>query len=347
MIGPDSAAGSERFFARTGPYTLAAIAAAAGGDASGDPTRLFRAVAPLQTAGPEHVSFLDNRRYASFLPGTHAGAVLVRPPDAADLPPDTAAITLADPYAGWARVAALFHPPAPIRPGRHPSAVVAESAHVDPTAEIGPLAVIEAGAEVGPRCRVGPLAVVGAHCVLGADCRIGPHANLAYAILGDRVYVYAGARIGQEGFGFATTADGHLSVPQLGRVLIGDDTEIGANTTIDRGSAQDTIIGPGCRLDNLVQVGHNVQMGRCCVVVAQVGIAGSTTMGDFVVIAGQAGLSGHTHVGDRARIGAQSGVMSDVPAGGVYVGSPAQPASDTFREIAALRRLARRPASKI
>jgi len=347
VAGPAIAAGSERFFARTGPHTLAQLVAVTGGELRGDGDRLLYAVAPLQTAGPEHVSFLDNRRYASLLGKTRAGAVLIRPAFADDLPPGTAAILLADPYVGWARVAALFHPPAPIRPGRHPSAVIADTAHVDPTAEIGPLAVIEDGAEIGPGCRIAAGAVIGARCVLGPDCRIGPLANLSHAILGARVYIYPGARIGQEGFGFATTADGHLSVPQLGRVLIGDDAEIGANTTVDRGSAQDTVIGPGCRLDNLVQVGHNVQMGRCCVIVAQVGIAGSTTMGDFVVIAGQAGFSGHTHIGDRARIGAQSGVMTDVPAGGVYVGSPAQPASDTFREVAALRRLARRPASKI
>jgi len=178
--------------------------------------------------------------------------------------------------------------------------------------------------------------------VVGADCRIGPHVTLSHALLGMRVRLFPGARIGQDGFGFATTAEGFLSVPQLGRVVIGDDVEIGANTTIDRGSAQDTVIGAGSRLDNLIQIGHNVRLGRCCVVVAQAGISGSTELEDFVVVAAQAGLTGHLKVGRRARIGAQAGVMADVPAGIDVVGSPAQPVRAFFRQVAVLRRLAAR-----
>jgi UDP-3-O-[3-hydroxymyristoyl] glucosamine N-acyltransferase len=176
---------------------------------------------------------------------------------------------------------------------------------------------------------------------MGSDCRVGPHASLTHALIGSRVYVYPGARIGQEGFGFASTQEGFRSVPQLGRVILEDDVEVGANTTIDRGSLHDTVIGAGTRLDNLVQIGHNVRLGRGCVIVAQAGISGSTILGDHVMLGGQAGLTGHLRIGNKARIGAQAGVMADVPAEADVVGSPAQPVRAFFREVAAVRRLAR------
>jgi len=175
--------------------------------------------------------------------------------------------------------------------------------------------------------------------VVGPDCRIGAHASLSHALLGARVFVYPGARIGQEGFSFATTKTGFLSIPQLGRVIVEDDVEVGANTTIDRGSTRDTIIGAGSRLDNLVQIGHNVRLGRCCVIVAQVGIAGSTTLDDFVQVGGQAGMAEHLRIGQGAQIGAQAGVMSDVRAGAVLLGSPAQPRTEFFRQVATLKRM--------
>ncbi len=297
-------------------------------------------MAPLQTAGPDDVSFLDNRRYLPALAATRAGAVIVRPELAARVPAGSVALVTAEPYLGWARVAALFHPEPPAQAGAHPTAVVDAAARVDAAAEIGPLAVMAAGAEIGPRCRIGPGAVIGEGVVLGADCRIGAHASLSHALLGARVYIYPGARIGQEGFGFATTPAGFVTVPQLGRVILEDDVEIGANTTIDRGSAQDTVIGAGSRLDNLVQIGHNVRLGRCCVIVAQAGISGSTVLEDFVLVGGQAGLTGHLRIGRGARIGAQAGVMADVPAGAEVVGSPAMPVREFFRQVATLRRLA-------
>ena len=336
--------GDPRFFHHAGPYSLREVAAAAGGVAP-DRELMLAGVAPLQSAGPAHVSFLDNRKYLPTLQVTRAGAVIVHPDMAAQVPANCAAIVTAEPYLGWARVAALFHPLPPLRPGCHPSAVIDPAAQVDPSAEIGPLAVVLGGAEIGPRCRIGPGAVIGEGVVLGADCRIGAQASLSHAVLGARVYVYPGARIGQEGFGFAPSATGFVTVPQLGRVLIGDDVEVGANSTVDRGSAQDTVIGAGTRLDNLVQIGHNVRLGRCCVIVAQVGISGSTVLEDFVQVAGQAGLTGHLRIGRKARIGAQSGVMNDVPAGAEVVGSPAQPVRDFFRQVVALKRLGagRRP----
>jgi UDP-3-O-[3-hydroxymyristoyl] glucosamine N-acyltransferase len=220
--------------------------------------------------------------------------------------------------------------------------VVDASAQVDETAEIGPLAVIGPGAVVGKGCRIGAGAVIGGGVIMGEDCRIGPLASLTHAILGKRVYVYPGARIGQEGFGFAMTPQGFLTVPQLGRVILEDDVEIGANSTVDRGAALDTVIGAGSRLDNLIQIGHNTRLGKGCVVVAQAGISGSTVLEDHVQIGAQAGLTGHLRIGARARIGAQAGVMSDVEAGADVVGSPAMPVREFFRNVAVLRRLARK-----
>jgi len=333
--------GDARFFARQGPYNLAAVAEAARGLAP-QSDLLLRGVAPLQTAGPHEVSFLDNRRYASALEKTMAGAVILHPDMQSRLPSTAVPIVTTSPYEGWARVAALFHPAPPVSPGVHASAIVAEGASIDVTAEIGPLAVIEAGAEIGPRCRIGPAAVVGSGVVIGPDCRIGAHASLSHARLGARVYVYPGARVGQEGFGFALTKTGFLTVPQLSRVLLEDDVEVGANTTIDRGSTRDTVIGAGTRLDNLVQIGHNVVIGRCCVIVAQAGISGSTEVGDFVQIGGQAGISGHLRIGQGARIGGQSGVIADVPAGAAMFGTPADIKTAFLRQVATLKQLARK-----
>jgi UDP-3-O-[3-hydroxymyristoyl] glucosamine N-acyltransferase len=335
--------GSSRFFRRSGPFPLAVVASTARGVA-GKVELILEGVAPLQTAGPKEVSFLDNRRYVSALDQTLAGAVIVHPDLAGRVPSTAVPILTSEPYAAWARVAALFYPvPTPF-PGIHPSAVVVEGALIDPSAEVGPLSVIEAGAEIGAGCRIGSCVAIGTGVIVGQDCRIGAHVSLSHAILGARVYVYPGARIGQEGFGFAYVKDGFLSVPQLGRVILEDDVEVGANTTIDRGSSQDTVIGAGSRLDNLVQIGHNVVLGRCCVIVSQVGISGSTVLGDYVRVGGQAGLTGHLRIGERAEIGAQAGVMSDVASGAKVLGSPAQPIKDFFRQIATLTKMAKKQA---
>lgn len=334
--------GDPRFFSRTGPHALALVARTAEAEAP-DSAMLLHGVASLQAAGPDDCSFLDNRRYADDLAATRAGAVIVHPDMVARVPADTVPIVTRTPYRGWALVSALFHPVPPPHPGIHASAVIEAGAEIDATAEIGACAVIGAGAVIGPRCRVAPHASIGPGVVLGADCRIGSHASLTHCLLGDRVYVYPGARIGQDGFGFdpTPTARGFLSVPQLGRVILEDDVEIGANSSVDRGSAGDTVIGQGSRLDNLVQIGHNVRLGRCCIVVAQAGISGSTVIEDYAMVAAQAGLTGHLRIGRAAKIGAQAGVMSDVEAGAEVIGSPAQPVRQFFREVATLRRLVR------
>ena len=338
----EASMGDVRFFARSSPHALSAIAIAARGTVP-SLERMFSGVAPLQSAGPDQVSFLDNRRYASALEQTMAGAVIVHPDMLARVPDATIAIITLAAYEGWARVAALFHPMPPLCPGIHRSAVIDAAAHVDASAEIGPYVVIEAGADIGPGCRVGPFVSIGKGVTIGQDCRIGAHASLSHALLGARVYIYPGARIGQEGFSFASTKAGFLSIPQLGRVIIEDDVEVGANTTIDRGSTRDTVIGAGTRLDNLVQIGHNVRIGRCCVIVAQVGIAGSTTLEDFVQVGGQAAMAGHLRIGEGAQIGAQAGVIADAPAGSILLGSPAQPRKDFFRQVATLRRMVQKP----
>jgi UDP-3-O-[3-hydroxymyristoyl] glucosamine N-acyltransferase len=311
---------------------------------------MLTGIAPLQTATSDQVSFLDNRKYTDALDRTAAGAVIVHPDMAARVPATAVPILSPEPYLSWAQVAALFYPLPPVRPGVHPSAIVAADAHIDSTAEIGPLAVIGARVEIGPRCRIGPLAVIGDGVTMGRDCRIGAQVTISHALLGDRVCLYPGVRVGQDGFGFAVGAEGFVSVPQIGRVIVHDDVEVGANTTIDRGSLHDTVIGAGTRIDNLVQIAHNVRIGRACVLVAQCGVSGSTVLEDQAVLAGQAGLAGHLTIGRGARIGAQAGVMGNVPAGAEVVGSPAQPVRTFFRDIATLRRMirdytsARRPA---
>ncbi len=338
--------GDPRFFALAGPHRASDLAAATGAEwrpaADGRADAPFHGVAPLAIARPDQVSFLDNRKYLDQLAATDAGLVIVAPAHADRRPAGAAALVTADPYTAWARIAALFHPAHPVIPGTHPSAIV-DGATIDPMAEIAARAVVSPGATIGPRTRIGEGAVIGPGVVIGADCRIGPLASISHALVGDRVVLLAGARVGQDGFGFAIGATGFTSVPQLGRVILEDGVEIGANTTIDRGSTADTVIGAGSRLDNLVQIGHNVRLGRCCVVVAQAGISGSTVLEDFVTVAAQAGLTGHLRIGAKARIGAQAGIMSDVEAGIDVVGSPAMPVREFFRNVATLRRLSRRP----
>jgi UDP-3-O-[3-hydroxymyristoyl] glucosamine N-acyltransferase len=316
MMNSPALVGNPRFFACTGPHPLSAVAAAAG---CADPMKdiLISGLASLEAAGPDKVSFLGNPRHAALLEQTRAGAVLVRPDMQSRLPPGSTPLVTADPFASWAKVAALFHPTNPVKAGVHPSAVVADDALIDASAEISAHAVIGSRAEIGPRCFIGPGAVIGDGVVVGPDCRIGAHASISYALLGARVYVYPGARIGQEGFGFTSVESGFLTTPQLGRVILEDDVEVGANATIDRGSMRDTVIGAGTRLDNLVQIAHNVRVGHYCAIAAQVGISGSAEIGDFVVIGGQAGVADHICIGPKTQVGAQSGVMSAIDAGSV------------------------------
>jgi UDP-3-O-[3-hydroxymyristoyl] glucosamine N-acyltransferase len=300
---------------------------------------MLHRVAPLAAATPEDVSFcLNNRQHLDALDATKAAAVVVHPDMLSRVPETAVGIVASDPLVAWAKIAALFHPLPPVTPGVHPTAIVAASARIDPSVEVGPLAVIGENVVIGPRGRVGALVVIGDGVEIGRDVRIGAHASLSHTLIGDRVYIYTGARIGQDGFGFAVTPEGFHTVPQLGRVLIENDVEVGANTTIDRGTLEDTVVGAGTRIDNLVQIGHNVRIGRSCVIVSQVGISGSTVLEDQVVLAGQVGVAGHLRIGTGSRVGAKSGVMGDIPPRSDYAGAPAQPAKVFWKELATIRR---------
>ncbi|QDH13887.1 UDP-3-O-(3-hydroxymyristoyl)glucosamine N-acyltransferase [Formicincola oecophyllae] len=339
-------AGDGRFFASAGPFTLAQVVEAAGAGVTlppGSAGTIITGVAPLGSAVPGEVSFLANRHYAPALRSTKASAVITLPAFNADVPAGCLGLPTNQPYLAWARVARLFHPEKAPSGTIHPTAVVAPSAKLGAGCTIGPLAVVEEEVVLGPGCVVEAHAHIAAHVVMGAGCRIGSGASLSHALLGDKVRVFPGARIGQDGFGFTPGPDGFEDVPQLGRVILEDGVQVGANTTIDRGSARDTVIGAGTRIDNLVQIGHNVQTGRGCVIVAQAGVSGSTTLEDHVTLAAQAGLVGHITIGKGARVGAQCGVMDDVPPGADVIGSPAMPFWEFFRNVAFLRRLARKP----
>ncbi|HJU20170.1 MAG TPA: UDP-3-O-(3-hydroxymyristoyl)glucosamine N-acyltransferase [Stellaceae bacterium] len=333
-----------RFFDRAGPFTLAALAGLSGARLlrPEDGERQVFDVAPLEAAGPEDVSFLDNPKYAESFAQSRAGAAFIAEKWIARAPPGMALLVGNDPYKAYARAAQAFYPPAAPVAGRAPSAVIDPSAIVPPDCEIAPHVVIAARARLGRRCRVGANTVIAAGVEIGEDCRIGANVTLSHCLIGCRVVLHPGVRIGQEGFGFAVDPAGPVKVPQLGRVVIGDDVEIGANTAIDRGSGPDTVIGAGSMIDNLVQIGHNVVIGRCCILAGQVGIAGSTKLDDFVMIGGQGGLAGHLHVGSGARIAAKSGVMRDIPAGATVCGSPAVPLDAFMRQTAVLQRLAKK-----
>jgi UDP-3-O-[3-hydroxymyristoyl] glucosamine N-acyltransferase len=332
-----------RFHPYAGPQTLAAVATAAGGRTEGgDPERRFDGVAPLAEAGPGEVSFIAERRYRDALRATGAGAVVLQPAFAIDVPAGVVPILTDTPQLGFSRVAALFHPPPPPRAGVHPTAVVGEGAVIGEGTEVGAYAVVGEGARIGRNCVIHPHAAVGPGVEIGDDCRLHAHSSVSHALLGRGVVLHPGARVGQEGFGFAPTAEGRFeTMPQLGRVVLGDEVQIGANACVDRGAQGDTVLGPGTRLDNLVQVGHNVSTGRGCILVAQSGVSGSAVLGDFVTIAAQAGLAGHLRIGSKARVGAQAGVINDVPGGMDVLGSPAWPVRETWRAIARLRKLGR------
>ena len=333
-----------RFFMRAGPFAIGRLAAESGARLldPADAARLIMDVAPLETAGPDDVTFLDNRKYLDAFVNCRAGAAFVQERDAPRAPAGMALLVTGEPYKAFARAAQIFYPEPPRMPGRAPSAIIDPEAIVPDDCEIGAYAVIEAGARIGARCRIGAHTVIGTQVELGDDCRIGPQVTLSHCLIGARVVLHPGVRIGQAGFGFAPDRTGPVKVPQLGRVIIGDDVDIGANTTIDRGSGHDTVIGPGSMIDNLVQIGHNVVLGRGCVLAGQVGVSGSTELGDFVMAGGQAGFAGHLSIGDQARIGAQAGMMRDIGAGETVMGSPAVPIKQFMRQVATIERLAKK-----
>ncbi|CAN5889864.1 UDP-3-O-(3-hydroxymyristoyl)glucosamine N-acyltransferase [soil metagenome] len=318
--------------------TLRDLAGAIEARLEGDPDVSVSGIAPLERAGPGDLSFLANPRYEESAQRSGAAALIVGESFHGN---GRNLLRVANPYLAYARAVELLLPEGPLPAGVHPSAQVDPGARVSATAAIGPLAVLEPGVEVGERVVIGASCVVESGVQVGDDCRIFPRVTLHLGTrLGPRCVVQSGSVLGSDGFGYATDEEGrHHKVPQRGGLVIDEDVEIGANVTIDRGSAGDTTIGAGTKIDNLVHIAHNVSIGRSAFIVAQVGIAGSTSIGDHAVIAGQAGIVGHVRIGDRARLGAQAGVIGDVPADAEYSGYPARSHREQMRAYALCARL--------
>lgn len=326
------------------PLTAAAIADAVGGALVGDGTTLVVAVAPLDRAGPQHLTFLASSRYAPEFAARESaggvGVVLVTPELAASPGRAGARILVARPHDAMMTVLSRLYPAPAHVPGIHPTAVLGRGATIGDGVAIGAYVVIGEGARVGAGSRLDAHVVVGPGVTVGEHCHLHPGVTLySGTVVGSRVRVHAGARLGCDGFGYVFRDGIHDKIPHVGRCVIESDVEIGANTTIDRGSIDDTVIGAGTKLDNLVQVGHNVRVGRLCLIMSQVGISGSVRVDDGAILAGQAGISGHHTIGKGARIAAQAGVFGDIPAGETWSGYPARPHREALRAQAAMFRL--------
>ena len=338
------------FFEQPPSSTLAAIAALTKGllvDASRGGQQV-RGLASLDEAGPMHLTFFDSLKYADQLASTKAGACLVSERFEARVPTHVAILRAAQPFREFVKIARELYSSA-LRPESwFGNAGIAASAIIDPTAHledgviVDPLAVIGPNVEIGAGTIIGAGAVIAANVRIGRDCNVGARTAIQFALIGNNVLIHPGCSIGQDGYGFVFFGpDGHLKVPQTGRVLIQNDVEIGAGTTIDRGSLRDTVIGEGTKIDNQVQIGHNVTIGRHCLLAAQIGLAGSLTIGDNVALGAKVGINNHLHIGDGAQVTAMSGVKDDIPAGGRWGGFFAKPTKQWFREIVALERLVR------
>jgi UDP-3-O-[3-hydroxymyristoyl] glucosamine N-acyltransferase len=310
--------------------------------------RQIKGLASLDEAGPMHLTFFDNLKYADQLATTKAGACLVSKRFEASVPPGVAVLRLDHPFRAFVTVARKLHNDA-LRPqswvgnaGIAASAVIDPTAHLEDGVIVDPLAVIGPDVAIGAGTIIGAGALIAANVRIGRDCNIGARSAIQFALIGDNVLIHPGCSIGQDGYGFVFFGpEGHLKVPQTGRVLIQNEVEIGAGTTIDRGSLRDTVIGEGTKIDNQVQIGHNVTIGRHCLLAAQIGLAGSLTIGDHVALGAKVGINNHLHIGDGAQVTAMSAVKDDIPAGGRWGGHFAKPTRQWFREIVAVERLVR------
>ena len=334
-----------RFYANRGPFSLAEICECAAvklPDGANPGARIFD-LASLEGAGPRHLSFfMGSGKSGEAFARSQAGFCFV-PPRTLHAPSSMTLVRVDSVNHAFAAVAGLFYPAAVLD-------VWHQEQGVDKAAMLGENVILGPGAVIGPKCEIGARSRIGANSVIapgvaiGQDCEIGANVTISHALLGDHVLVLPGARIGQPGFGFATSGEGHAKIPQLGRVIIQDNVEIGAGTTIDRGALGDTVIGEGSKLDNLVQIGHNVHMGRHCVLVSQAGVGGSAVIEDFAVLGGQVGIADHAHIGEGARLAARSAMVSgqELAGGQDYGGVPAKPVREWLREVHAVNALARR-----
>jgi len=329
-----------------GPLTLEELARRIGAEVRGDGSRRVRAVRPLEDAGPEDVAFYANPRYRKELQTTRACAVILAEGDAGHAPASASRLVAPQPYVCFAKASAIFNPEDRPLAGIHPGASVGTGAEIHPTASIGPLCVVGRGARIGPRTILHPGARVLDEARVGSSCILHSGAVVRErCVLGNRVILQPNAVVGSDGFGFAFDIQGdddgpmHRKVPQAGIVRIEDDVELGACTCVDRATLGETVVGRGTKVDNLVQIAHNVRIGALSLVVAQVGISGSTEIGKGAILAGQAGIVGHLRIGDGARVGAQSGVAHDIPDGETQSGCPAMPHREWLRMSVALPKL--------
>jgi UDP-3-O-[3-hydroxymyristoyl] glucosamine N-acyltransferase len=337
------------FFERPPPSTLGDIAALTKALLV-DPSRGGQQVwglSPLDEAGPMHLTFFDNPKYAGQLASTKAGACLISERFEASVPAHVAILRAAQPFREFVKIARELYSDA-LRPqswfgnaGIAPSAIIDPSAHLEDGVIVEPLAIIGPCAEIGAGTVIGSGAVIGASVKIGRDCNVGANSSVQFTLVGNDVVIHPGCHIGQDGFGFVSGSGGHLKVPQIRRVLIQNQVEIGAGTTVDRGSVRDTVIGEGTKIDNQVQIGHNVRVGRNCLLAAKVAVGGSVVIGDNVALGAGVGINNHANIGDGAQVTAMSGVKDDIPAGGRWGGFFAKPTKQWFREIVVMQRLAR------
>jgi len=319
------------------PFSAADIAARVEGKVLGDPAVTLTGFAPASSARAGDLTFAENAAYFARAEQSAASAILVGNGFASE---KKVLICVANPRVAFARILPLFFPEPIFAPGIHPTAIVPASTQLDPTVHIGPYCVLGEGVRIGARSVLQGSVHVGADCQLGEDVNLFPHVTLyPNTRIGQRVRIHSGSVIGADGFGYVLDSGFHRKVPQIGQVIIQDDVEIGANVTIDRGALGPTVVGKGTKIDNLVQVGHNVVIGEHGLLVAQSGIAGSSKLGNYVTVAGQGGISGHLRIGHQATVAAQAGVMRDIPDGEKWLGSPAQPDRQMKRQLVALQQL--------